>query len=83
MKMTEDDILAFAVSEGYKGFVQLPDWKGYQVFEPLLNSADEDEVSYVGYPLVILVDSEKNEIRMSTPDEALENLDYMISLGFD
>lgn len=52
-------------SAKYKG-----EWNGYEVYDP-----DTSKYGYyIGMPLVILV--KDKEIRMSTPKEALEFLDY-------
>lgn len=45
------------------------DWEGYQVYVPVY-----DKPAYVGLPLVILVSDD--ETRLSTPEEALEYLDF-------
>lgn len=60
-------VIEFARSQGYETALRLKNWKGYEVYEPMVS---KDEVSFTGIPLVILVRGE--EIRMSTPDEAFE-----------
>jgi hypothetical protein len=60
----------FAIEKGYVTAKYLHKWKEYKVFEPIMCVG---KISYVGLPLVILVDKKKN-IRMSTPEEAMEML---------
>ena len=62
-------VIEFAQSQGYETALRLKNWKGFEVYEPIMK---KDEVSYTGLPLLILVKGD--EIRMSTPDEALEQL---------
>jgi hypothetical protein len=50
-------------------FHQGVDWNGYEVFE-----LDFEKNSRVGLPWVILVKGE--EVRLSTPSESFEYLDY-------
>lgn len=69
--MIEKAVEEFAIRQGYKNATFLCKWNGYDCYEPILS---EDEVSFTGFPLLILV-SENGEIRMSTPDEALQQLD--------
>jgi len=72
MNLNIDKIVAeFAKKHSYKGAKYIGDWKEYKVYEPYTN---DQQVSYVGLPLVILV-NDKGEIRMSTSDEAMEILD--------
>lgn len=61
--------IEFAISQGYETALRLKNWKGFEVYEPIMK---KDEVSYTGLPLLILVKGD--EIRMSTPEEALEQL---------
>ncbi len=61
------DVNEFAIKQGYKGAKYIGNWKKYRVYEPYMTS---NEVSFVGLPLVILV-NENGEIRMSTSDEAI------------
>lgn len=68
--MEIEKVVAFARKQGYDNVRQLEPWKGFEVYEPIF---DGDEVSVVGLPLLILVKG--NEIRMSTPEEAFEQLD--------
>lgn len=65
--MSKNDIKKFAVVNGYKDAVYLKKWRGYKCYEPIMQ---EDSVSYIGLPLVIMVKG--NEIRMSTPNEAMQ-----------
>ena len=67
--MEIEKVKAFAKQQGYDDVVPLDKWHGHDVYEPVFNG---DEVSIVGVPLLILV---KNDmIRMSTVDEAFEQL---------
>ena len=61
----------FAQEHGYKGAKYIGVWKNYKVYEPYI---DDKQVSFTGLPLVILV-NEKDEICMSTSDEAMATLD--------
>lgn len=65
------DVVKFAKEHGYDGAKYIGVWKEYKVYEPYM---DDKQVSYIGLPLVILV-NEKGEIRMSTSDEAMAALD--------
>lgn len=60
----------FAKEKGYQKAIYLNDWNGYKCFEPIF---DETQPSYIGLPLLILVDS-NNNIRMSTSDEAFQQI---------
>lgn len=64
----------FAVENGYVDVVKLPKWRGYDVYEPIMS---KKENALVGPPLIILVNGE--DIRMSTDEEAYQNLDETIS----
>jgi len=66
-----EEVDKFAKENGYNGAKYVGKWKEYKVYEPYMN---EKKVSYIGLPLVILVNN-KNEIRMSTSDEAMATLD--------
>lgn len=70
--MKLEKVIEFAKKNGYDGAEPRGEWKGYEVYEPTFKDSGE-ELAIVGLPLVILVKGE--EIRMSTPDEALERLD--------
>jgi len=61
------DIKKFANTHGYDTVAFLKKWKGYDVYEPI---NEDNKISFVGLPLVILV--KNSEIRMSTPEEALQ-----------
>lgn len=60
----------FAISQGYTTATYLCEWNGFDCYEPIV---DEKEISFIGLPLLILVDK-KGNIRMSTPDEALQQI---------
>lgn len=70
MKLT--DIKRYAQSLGYVDVLPLGKWRDYDVYEPVFT---HDEVSMAGLPLVILVHGD--EIRMSTEEEAFQQLDEM------
>lgn len=66
------DVDEFAKKDGYYiGAKYIGKWKEYKVYEPYTSN---NEFSYTGLPLVILVNKE-NEIRWSTSDEAMAILD--------
>jgi hypothetical protein len=67
--MFDFKIKKFAKKHGYRGAKYLCEWKEFKVYEPYMSRFKN---SYIGLPLVILVDKNSNEIRMSTPDEAME-----------
>jgi len=64
---TNKDVDEFAQKHGYKGAKYNGKWKEYKVYEPYM---DENQVSYIGLPLAILV-NDQGEIRISTSDEAM------------
>lgn len=68
--MNINKIIKFAEEQGYSGAVYLNEWRGYSCYEPTFS---EDEVAFVGLPLIILVKGD--EIRMSTPEEAMQHID--------
>ena len=70
--MSEEEILKFAKKQGYDEISYLGKWKEYEVYEPMF---DYDGESFVGLPLIILVKGD--EIRMSTPEESLQQIDDM------
>lgn len=70
--MDLDKIKSFAKENGYTDVEYLNSWNGYEVYEPIMF---EDEVAYIGLPLVILV--KDDQIRMSTPEESMEQLQRM------
>ena len=63
-------ILKFAEENGYTGAVYLNEWRGYSCYEPTIG---DDGVAFIGLPLIIMVKGD--EIRMSTPDEAMKHID--------
>lgn len=65
-------VIAFAKKNGYETAEKLNNWNGYECYEPVMDSKKE---SAVGPPLLILVKGDK--IRMSTPDEAYQQMDDM------
>lgn len=68
--MDKAKIIKFAKRNGYDNALPLGRWREYEVYEPVFNGK---EVAYVGPPLIILVKGD--EIRMSTPEEAYQQLD--------
>lgn len=68
---TPNAVIEYAKSQGYESAEYLCDWRGFHCYEPILT---EGEVSYIGLPLLILVDS-TGKIRMSTADEAMQQLE--------
>lgn len=70
--MRKKDIIKFAKEQGYDGVLPLGKWKEYNAYEPTYDGSDED-MAVVGPPLIILVRGE--EIRMSTIDEAYEQME--------
>jgi len=63
-------VMQFAKEQGYKTAEPIGSWRGYDIYEPIYS---KDEVSYIGLPLMIMV--KEDEIRMSTDDEALQQID--------
>ena len=63
-------VISFAQKNGYETVEKLNNWNGYECYEPIMDSKKETEL---GPPLLILVKGDK--IRMSTPDEAFQQLD--------
>lgn len=64
------EIIKFAEECGYTGAVYLNEWRGYSCYEPTFS---DEGISHVGLPLIIMV--KDNEIRMSTPEEAMQHVD--------
>ena len=62
-----EDVLSFAIKQGYDGAAYLKKWKGYLAYEPIFENA---AAAFVGLPLVIL--KKGKEIRMSTSQECME-----------
>lgn len=78
----EISVVKFAKKEGYDGAGYVTDWKGYHVYDPILDWVEKsDKPASIGLPLVILEKGQR--IRMSTPDECMEFLDYRIELEGD
>lgn len=73
--MDKEKILAFAKKQGYDGIEPLGKWKNYDCYEPIINNTSENNPSFVGPPLIILVQGEK--VRMSTVDESFQQMDDM------
>ena len=69
--MSENAVIDFAKKQGYETVEYLCEWRGFKCYEPIFA---EDEVSFVGLPLLILEDKDGN-IRMSTPEEAMQQMD--------
>ena len=69
--MVQASIDKFARSQGYETAEYLCEWRGFKCYEPIFV---DGEMSFVGLPLLILEDKEGN-IRMSTPEEALQQID--------
>ncbi|MEG1561971.1 MAG: hypothetical protein RR323_06170 [Raoultibacter sp.] len=70
-----EDIIKFAKSNGYEDVSPLGEWNGYEAFEPLYFS--DGSTAITGPPLMILAKGET--IRMSTPEEAYEQIDMSAS----
>lgn len=73
--MTKKEITAFAKKNGYDGADPIGKWKEYDAYEPYIKNTSEEEPFFSGPPLMILV--KDDEIRMSTVEEAFEQLDEM------
>ena len=73
--VTKQEIVSFAQKHGYERVVYLGKWRGYDSYEPILKGfgMDDDAVAYIGLPFTILVKGD--EIRLSTAEEALQQLD--------
>lgn len=65
-------IIKFAEESGYTGAIYHGEWHGYSCYEPTF--ADEGTF-FVGLPLFIMV--KDDEIRMSTPEEAMKRLEEL------
>ena len=68
--MDLEKVKQFAIEQGYKTVEKLEQWNGYEVYEPIM---DENEISDIGQPLLILV--KENTIRMSTEEEAFQQME--------
>lgn len=71
--MKKSKIIEFARKNGYDTVSSLGKWRGYDAYEPIMKGATEEEPAFTGPPLMILVKGD--EIRMSTPDEAYEQME--------
>lgn len=69
--MNQSEIEKFAKEQGYSKAEYLCEWREYACYEPIMG--DGEEPSFIGLPLLILVDKSK-KIRMSTPEEAMQQL---------
>lgn len=70
--MKKSDVIKFAEEQGYKSVEYIGKWNGFDCYEPILIDDDSEEPTLTGLPLLILV--KDNEIRMSTPEEAMKQL---------
>lgn len=70
--MSKKEIIEFAKQQGYDDVLPLGKWRDYHAYEPVFNGSEEDP-AIVGPPLIILVRGD--EIRMSTEDEAYQQLE--------
>ncbi len=61
----------YAKAQGYESAEYIGEWRGYKCYEPIIA---EGEIAFIGLPLLILEDKEGN-IRMSTPEEAMQQID--------
>lgn len=68
--MKQNEINDFARKQGYEKAEYIGKWKNYSCYEPIFS----DEKSVTGLPLIILVDDE-GKIRMSTPEEAIQQIE--------
>lgn len=66
----QPEIDRFAKSQGYETAEYLCEWRGFKCYEPIIA---EEEMTFVGLPLLILEDGDGN-IRMSTPEEAMQQI---------
>ena len=68
--MEIEKVKAFAKKQGYDDVLYIGKWKEFDAYEPVFKG---EEPSFIGVPLLILVKGDS--IRMSTVDEAFEQLD--------
>jgi len=68
--MKIEQVKEFANQQGYDDVLHIGKWKGFDAYEPVFNGED---VSFIGVPLLIL--AKGGNIRMSTVEEAFEQLD--------
>lgn len=66
--------LQFAKQNGYNDVIYLAKWRGFDCYEPVFS--DSGEFSIIGLPLMIMVKGET--IRMSTPEESLQQIDEIL-----
>ena len=71
--MSKKEIVAFAKKNGYDDALPLGKWREYDAYEPVFEGSTDEEPAYVGPPLLILVKGD--EIRMSTEEEAYQQLE--------
>lgn len=67
--MTTQDILTFGKNMGYDDLERVDNRRGFEVYQPVYPGKD---IVYAGLPFVILV--KDDEIRLSTPEEALDRM---------
>lgn len=63
------NVTDFSKEMGYEGAEFLHVWRGYRCYRPVIDDPD----GAIGLPLIIL--KKGREIRMSTPEEALDHFD--------
>lgn len=71
--MNKEKVIAFAKKNGYDDVFFLGKWREYDAYEPIFAGASEENPAFVGPPLLVLVKDE--EIRMSTEDEAYQQIE--------
>lgn len=74
MKSVKEQLKEMTDFEYMSGYRKLPDWKGYEVYEPVY-----PEMVYVGLPFVFLVKDGK--VRASDPQETFAYRDYQDELN--
>lgn len=70
--ITLEQVKQFATINGYKDVEPLGEWRGYEIYEPILS---RDKTCFIGPPLMIMVKGDT--IRMSTPEEGMEQIAEM------
>ncbi len=68
--MKIEQVKEFVKQQGYDDALPIGKWKGFDAYEPVF---DGEDTSFIGVPLLILVKGDS--IRMSTVEEAFEQLD--------
>jgi hypothetical protein len=68
--MNIEQVKEFAKQQGYDDVLPIGKWKDFDAYEPVF---DGEDASFIGVPLMVLVKG--NSIRMSTVEEAFEQLD--------